>query len=322
MIVSFWLFILGSLACVFAPTIELLLAARMLQAFSAGGIVVSRAVVRDTVGAAEAASRMGYITMAMSVAPMIGPVIGGALDEVYGWQSTFMLTGAFGIIALAAVYLDLGETNLNPSKSLTEQFGAYPMLLKSKRFWGYTFTAAFISGGFYAFVGGGPYVASEMLHLSPSEYGFYFGIVSVGYLIGNFGSGRYSVRVGINRMMMTGNVVSLLGMLLSIGLFASGYEQPLALFGPMLFMGMGNGITLPNAAAGMVSVRPDLAGSASGLGGALQIGGGAAFSVLAAALLGPDTGPYPLIYVMILSALLAVLATFFVIYANRPGWPA
>src|SRR5690606_30519562 len=92
MLVSFLVFLLGTVAAIFAPTIEVLLGCRLLQAFSAAGMVLSRAIVRDTVGASEAASRMGYITMGMAVVPMIGPMIGGFLDEIYGWKAAFVLT--------------------------------------------------------------------------------------------------------------------------------------------------------------------------------------------------------------------------------------
>src|SRR5690606_156203 len=88
MLVSFAVFCVGTIAAVYAPTIEALLACRVLQAFSAAGLVLSRAIVRDTVGADEAASRIGYITMGMTLGPMIAPLLGGILDEAYGWRST------------------------------------------------------------------------------------------------------------------------------------------------------------------------------------------------------------------------------------------
>jgi DHA1 family bicyclomycin/chloramphenicol resistance-like MFS transporter len=317
MLVCMAIFLIGSVAAIFAPTIGFLLGCRLLQAFATAGIVLSRAIVRDTVEASEAASAIGYITMGMALVPMIGPMIGGVLDEIYGWQSTFVLTLVFGLVVFVLVHLDMGETNRSRSASFAAQFNTYPELLTSRRFWGYVFTAALTSGAFFAFIGGGPYVASEILMLTPSQYGVYFGIISVGYLLGNFLSGRLSTRIGINRMMLSGNLISAVGMLLSIALFLAGYNHPLSLFGPAFFTGVGNGVTLPNATAGMISVKPHLAGSASGLGGALQIGGGAVLSVLAAALLSPQTGPYPLLWVMFLSSAAAVVSTLYVMHVSR-----
>lgn len=317
MLVCFAIFLVGTLAAVYAPTVEALLLCRLLQAFSSAGMVISRAVVRDTVGTTEAASQIGYITMGMSVVPMVGPMVGGLLDELHGWQAGFWLSLAFGVIALIFVFVDLGETNKNRSDSLAAQFRAYPELLGSGRFWGYTLTAAFTAGAFFAFIGGGPYVATEMLGLTPSQYGFYFGIISLGYMVGNFLSGRFAKVAGINRMMLAGNVTAGLGMLLSIALFAGGFHHPLSLFGPAFFTGVGNGVTLPSANAGMISVKPHLAGSASGLGGALQIGGGAALSVLAGALLTPQSGPFPLLLVMLLSSGMGAAATAYVMHVAK-----
>jgi len=317
MLVCFGIFVVGTVAAVYAPTVEVLLLCRLLQAFSSAGIVISRAVVRDTVGTTEAASQIGYITMGMSVVPMVGPMIGGFLDELFGWQAGFWLTLGFGLVAITIVAADLKETNHNRSDSLLAQFRSYPQLLGSARFWGYALTAALTGGAFFAFLGGGPYIASEMLGLTPSQYGFYFGIISLGYMFGNFLSGRFARTAGINRMMLSGNIVAVSGMVLAIVLFQMGFYHPLSLFGPVFFTGVGNGLTLPSANAGVVSVKPQLAGSASGLGGALQIGGGAALSVLAGALITPQSGPFPLLWVMLLSSAGGIAATLWVISVSR-----
>ena len=316
-LVCFAVFLVGTVAAVYAPTVEALLFCRLLQAFASGGLVISRAVVRDTVGTTAAASQIGYITMGMSVVPMVGPMIGGFLDELYGWQAGFWLSLAFGVVALGFAFFDLNETNHNRSDSLAAQFSAYPQLLGSGRFWGYTLSATCTAGAFFAFIGGGPFIATEMLGLTPSQYGFYFGIISVGYMLGNFLSGRFAKVYGLNRMMLSGNVVAFSGMVLAIALFAGGIYHPLSLFGPVFFTGVGNGLTLPSANAGIVSVRPHLAGSASGLGGALQIGGGAALSMLAGALITAQSGPFPLLWVMLLSSAGGILGTLLVMHAAR-----
>ncbi len=317
MLVCLMIFLAGSIGAIYAPTIEVLLACRVLQAFSAAGMVLGRAIVRDTVGPDEAASKIGYVTMGMALTPMVGPVIGGFLDEAYGWKSTFIMTFLLGLLAFAIVYLDLGETNRNRTSSMTAQARAYPELLRSRRFWGYSLTAAFASGSFFAFLGGGPFVASEILGMRPSEYGFYFALLSAGYLVGNFLAGRYSRQLGINVMMMAGCTASVVGLGVGIALYYGGFTHPLFLFGPIAWVGIGNGLTLPNANAGLVSVRPHLAGSASGLGGSLQIGGGALLASIAGALLTAETGAGPLLWVMIGSAVCSVLAAFYVIHVAR-----
>ena len=319
MLTCLGIFVFGSLAAIWAPTIELLLAARVLQSFSVGGMVLARAVVRDTVETDEAASRIGYITMGMALVPMIAPTIGGVLDEIHGWQASFGLMFVFGIAVFCLAYFDLGETNRNTSASMMAQVRAYPQLFGSARFWGYTFTSAFASGAFYVLIGSGPFVAAVLLDLRPSEFGLYYGLLSFGYVVGNFMSGRYSRRVGLNRMMLAGNVVMTFGVVVSLILVAAGAQHAMALFGPLVLLGVGNGMTLPNANAGIVSVRPHLAGSASGLGGSLQLGISAAMSAVAGVAVTERTGVAAMLYLMLFCGVVAVAASLFVIYARQDG---
>jgi DHA1 family bicyclomycin/chloramphenicol resistance-like MFS transporter len=314
---SIAIFLLATIGCMLAPSIESFLAFRMLQAVIASGLVLSRAIVRDMVPPDAAASMIGYVTMGMSLMPMIGPMVGGFLDESFGWQAIFGVTFVFGAVVLVLCWVDLGETNTTPSTSFAAQFRTYPELARSRRFWGYAATAALASGAFFAFLGGGPWVATHVLGMTPSSLGFHFGFIAVGYMLGNFLSGRFAMGVGLNGMMLIGAAVTLSGMLLAIGLFAAGIQTPNSFFGSILFVGLGNGLLLPSANAGIVSVQPHLAGSASGLGGALMIGGGAALSVLAGSLLGEGTGAWPLLWVMLACAVLGTISTLYVIRVAR-----
>lgn len=316
-LIAFFIMILGTLVCIFATTIEVFLAGRIIQAASSAGLVLSRAIARDITKSTDAAVMIAYITMGMSLAPMIGPVIGGYLDELYGWQSSFYLTLGFGIFALALAYADLGETNLHRQNSLKEQISAYPELLRSRRFWGYAITAMFSSGAFFAFLGGGSLVANAVYGLSPSQYGFYFMFISLGYLLGNLISSRITKRIGINQMMLSGNIIVGLGLAASIIVLLAGYTHPFMFFGFIFFVGLGNGVTLPSASAGVVNVRPNLAGSASGLAGSLQLGGGAALSVIAGYTISAENGALPLSVVMLISVLCASLGTLYVMRVER-----
>ncbi len=316
-LVALAVFLVSTVVCFLTTNIWIFLVFRIIQATIASGFALSRAIVRDMVPTEQAASMIGYVTMGMALVPMIGPLIGGYLEEAYSWHASFYFLFVFGLIVFLAIYLDLGETNQDRSSSFSEQFRTYPELLRSRRFWGYSFTAAFGSGAFFAFLGGGPWVATNVLGLSPSRLGQYFMFVAGGYMFGNFLSGRYSTSLGTNRMMVLGSIVASAGMLLSIILFELGYLYPLSFFGPMFFVGVGNGLVLPNANAGMVSVRPRLAGSASGLGGAMMIGGGAGLSVFAGYLLEPGSNGMPLLILMFSSVFAGILSALYVIYIDR-----
>ncbi|MFQ5438690.1 MAG: multidrug effflux MFS transporter [Paracoccaceae bacterium] len=314
---GFAIFIVASVGCLLAQSIETFLAFRMLQTAIATGMVLSRAIVRDMVPPEQAASMIGYVTMGMSLVPMAAPALGGYLDELFGWQANFAILLAMGFLVAGIVWLDLGETNRHRSTSLLAQMRDYPHLFRSQRFWGYALTAAFASGSFFAFLGGAPFVAVHFFHLSSSGLGLYFGFVSMGYLAGNFISGRFSTRVGINRMLLIGSMVTFVGMVLSLLTLLSGFTHPLGFFGFMVTVGLGNGMVLPNANAGMLSVRPQLAGSASGLGGAVMLGGGASLAATTGAILTPASGPYPLLAVMVLTSALAILVTLFIMRVAR-----
>ncbi len=314
---GFALFALATLGCIYAQTVEVFLAFRMLQAVVVVGIVLSRAVVRDMVPQDQAASMIGYVTMGMAIVPMIGPAIGGLLDEAFGWQANFWLLFALGLATLWVCWRDMGETATERSTSFAAQFRQYPELLMSRRFWGYCLAAAFGAGAFFAYLGGAPYVGSEVYGLEPGTLGIYFGAPALGYFLGNWVSGRCSVRYGINRLIVVGTVLTSMGLAVSLTLFYAGLGSVNVFFGFMTFVGLGNGLVMPNANAGLLSVRPHLAGSASGLGGAIMIGGGAALSALAGALLQPGRGAYPLLWIMFLSSTMAVICITYVLQRER-----
>lgn len=314
---SLILFLIATAGTLLAPNATVFLVFRMAQAVIASGMVLSRAVVRDMVPDAQAASMIGYVTMGMSIVPMIGPVIGGVLDEALGWQANFALLALLGVIVLALVWYDLGETATIRRVSLMDQVRSYPALLKSQRFWGYVGCASFASGVFFAYLGGAPYVGNVVFGLSSSGIGLLFALTAVGYTLGNFIAGRYSVRVGMNRMVLWGALVTAGGLVGLLVLALAGVHSAIVFFGATAFVGAGNGMTLPNANAGMLSVRPELAGTASGLGGAIQIGGGAALAALASAVLGPGSDEMPLILLMLASSLMSLVSISWVIARAR-----
>ncbi len=311
------IFALASIGTFLATTIEMFLLCRMAQATVATGIVLSRAVVRDMVPQAQAASMIAYVTMGMALVPMFGPMIGGAIDEVFGWHATFLLLTACGIGVLGLVYFDLGETLTKGGLSFSEQFRSYPELFGSPRFWGYALGAAFASGSFFALLGGASFVAGTVFGLSPLWSGIALGAPAVGYATGNFLAGRYSVRMGINRMAVIGTIVIIAGLGTSLALGLAGISSALIFFGFCTFLGLGNGITLPNLTSGLLSVRPHLAGTASGLGAAMMVGGGAALAQVAGGLLNPQSGALPLQWLMFATGVVSLLCVLFVIWREK-----
>jgi len=311
------LFLLATLGCIFAPNAEVFLTFRICQAVVAVGTVLSRAAVRDMFEQDKAASMLGYVTMGMAVVPMIGPAIGGALDEAFGWSASFWLMLVLGALGWGLTWSDFGETAHKSGKTLVGQFREYPELFLSPRFWGYSMASALSSGAFFAYLGGAPFVGTVIYGMEAGRLGVFFGAPAIGYFLGNFLSGRFSVRIGVNRMVLWGGLVISVGIILSMLVLASGYGSEYSFFGFMTFVGLGNGMAIPNATSGAMSVRPHLAGTASGLSGALMLIGGAALSALAGLLLTPETGAMVLLAIMLASGFGGVVAILVVVRRER-----
>lgn len=314
---AFAIFLLATLGALLATDPVWFMAFRLLQAVVTTGFVISRAVVRDIVPADQAASMIGYVTMGMSLVPMIAPTLGGVLDETLGWRASFVAMGIAGLAVMALCAADLTETARGGGVPLRQQVATYPVLARSQRFWGYALAATLSAGSFYAYLGGAPFVGQVVLHLSPAEVGYWFAGPSIGYALGNFISARYSMRIGMNRMILAGAVSCSAFLIAAFLADLAGRLTPLVFFGAVGFMGLGNGMLLPNANAGMMSVRPELAGTASGLGGALAVAGGAGLAALAGALLHDDTGAAPLLVIMAGSAIASIGFILWVMIRER-----
>ncbi len=308
MLAGMVLFLAGTLICIAAESAAAFLAGRVIQAGSATGIALSRAVVRDLFPRDRAASMIGYVTMGLAVAPLIGPALGGVMDSLLGWHSVFWLLVVFGVVTLTMIWAYLPETAKATSAPVRAQFGAYRLLIGAPGFWRYAGTATLVSAVFFTFLGGAPFIASHQLGMSPAGYGLWFMACSMGYILGNFITGRLSARLGLERLMRVGSIITFASTLPPLALFLSGHLSAAALFLPMLFVGLGNGLAVPTSTAGGVSVRPEAAGAAAGLLGAVQIGGGAAASALASNLAHSPTA---------VAILMAVLGAAGVVLAFR-----
>lgn len=311
------IFLLATVGTLLAPTAGMFLTFRLLQSAIAVCMLIPRAVIRDLYDGSRAASMIGYVTMGMSVVPMFAPVIGGILDEAIGWQSNFAMMGGLALLVLVLAWRDMGETVRDGGLSLRQQVKNYPRLARSVRFWGYCGAATFSAGCFFAYLGGAPFVGQNVFGLTPAEVGYFFMAPSIGYLIGNFFSARFTGHFGINRMIVAGTITCLLALLPALAADLAGIVNPWIFFGAIAVTGLGNGMVLPNANAGMMSVRPELAGTASGLGGALTVAGGAALSALAGALLTPGAGATPLLVIMVASAAGGVVAIVWVLRREK-----
>jgi DHA1 family bicyclomycin/chloramphenicol resistance-like MFS transporter len=310
----------ASLMAILVGTIDSLIAARVLQAFGASaGIVVSRAIIRDLFDRNRAAAMIGLVATVMVVVPTLGPLIGGLLDVGFGWQAIFLFTAVTSALVVTWAAFALPETRgLNvPPGAGPSYFRDLAELARSAKFGGYVCAGTFGSATFFAFLGGGPHVIITLMQRSAAEYGVWFAISSIGYMAGNFGASRLSTRYGIDRMIWLGIGFEIAGVILSaiLTMFAMAWG-PVIVFGPQLVVNFGNGLLLPGAISGAVSVRAQAAGTAAGIVGFAQMALGAAIAQYSGTLLADSPTAVPL--AMLVVALVAALAVSFGLLVRRP----
>lgn len=276
-------FLLGSVLGAMAETTSVLFLARILEGAGSGvAFALSRAIIRDTASRDQAASQIASVTMVMVVAPMLAPYLGGQIETLAGWRAIFWFMTAVGAVVLLLTVATLPETapNLGARTSLLGVFSAFPILIRDSSFVTNVIALAMTSAAFFSFIAAAPYIVVETMGRGPDVYGAYFIMTAFGYMVGNFLMSRIAVTFGTRRLVRIGLMISCAGMTIALALALSPYWTPLTLFLPLVLNAIGNGMTIPGSTAAALSARPDLAGSAAGLMGALQLGAGALGTIL------------------------------------------
>jgi MFS transporter, DHA1 family, multidrug resistance protein len=294
---------LASFAAIFAVSIAALIAARIVQALGAStGQVVGRAIVRDLYDRERAASVLGLITSAVVLIPMLSPLVGGILDTAFGWQAIFIVVASFSFAVLAWATLVLPETRpARAAQSPPSRFMAdVRALAATRRFIGYALCQSLGSAPFYTFLGGAPYVTVDMMGRTSAEYGLWFIASSIGFIAGNLTSSRLTPVYGIDRMIGWGIAITIAGALVPTMLILIAPDAgPVVVFLPQTVISLGNGLLLPTSIAGAVSIRPQVAGTASGLTGFSQMAVGAGAAQLVSHALAGAASPLPLVAQML-----------------------
>ncbi|MGO4836474.1 MFS transporter, partial [Rhizobiaceae sp. 2RAB30] len=285
-LVAVSVFVVASIGCALAPNIYLFLMFRALQASIAACFAVALVMIKETSSEKEAASRMGYAAMGWAIAPMLGPTLGGLLNEVLGWRAIFVLLAISGAALLVVSFRDLKEPAARATAPKAGHLESYALLLGSARFWAYALCMACSMGTLYIFFSGAPLVVGPTLETSSATLGLYMGMVPAGFVLGSYLTGRIATRMSPGPTLVLARLSTCLGLACGLILAIAGGTHPLAFFGPCVFIGIGNGLTLPTANMGVMSERRELAGTAVGLAAAISIGGGAVIASVAGLFLG------------------------------------
>ena len=310
---SLSIFVAASIGCALAPNIGTFLLFRAMQACIGPCYSVALVIIKETSDERETASKFGYLAMGWALAPMVGPLFGGSLDELFGWRSSFVV---FAILGTAAYALSAREIRRSPlSRAHRNYLASYRLLLSSAQFWAYTLCMAASMGVLYVFLGGAPLVVGDALGGSSAKLGFYMGLVPTGFILGGYLAGRYASKTSLGATLVFARLLTCAGLLAGLVVSSLGITHILVFFAPCVFIGIGNGLTMPAANSGAWSVRPDLVGTAAGLTAAMRIGGGALIASIAGLFLAESI---PALFVMMLiSAALALLAALYAAFLDR-----
>ena len=312
-------FLGGSLLCAVAPNIEVLIVGRVVQgAGGAAGMVLARAIARDLYGPHGAANVIARLTMIMVVAPMVAPSIGGLVSDLFGWRAIFSVVfGAGVVIAIGALILlqeshhERGE--VESAVGMMRGFG----MLASPLFLCLALYPAFSSIIFFSFISGAPYLMVNVMGRPATEYGLFFVLIAGGFMCGNYIAVRYSHRVGQIPLMVSGMLLGLAGVATVAGIAAVAPLNPWTLCLPIVVTQIGQGMGMPNAQAGAISVFPHRAGTASALTGFLQM----MFAATASQLVGnlQNGTPWPLLLTMAFGVAGALTAAVLAWNIDRAG---
>jgi DHA1 family bicyclomycin/chloramphenicol resistance-like MFS transporter len=306
---SLGLFIAGSLAGIVAPTLEWLVAARVVQAFGGGAAMsVMRATILDHFGPAKAAGALAATATAILLAPMLAPTLGGLAIEWLYWRAVFALSGLLGCIVLLFAARNLRETRqADPAAGPSLRFwSSYRQLLGSREYLAYLVFGSCMVSMIYTFVTGAPYVAIDVLGVSPTRFGLLLFFPALASFAGFLVAARYSNRIGRARMMRSGAVLAFAGAAAMAAFAVAGIWHPLALFVPGMLIGFANAIAAPSSTIGAIACAPAIAGAASGLLGFLQLVTAAAATQVVATFTGHS--PVPLSMVLLVLCLAALVA--------------
>lgn len=280
------LFAVGSVGCALSDSMGAVVFWRVFQAMGACvGPMLSRAMIRDLYDASQAAQMLSTLVIIMAIAPIAGPLIGGALLKLASWQAIFWLMTGISVVLFFAV-TRLPETmpsEKRASGSIWDAFRNYGVLLTNKKFMQYTLCITFFYVAAYAFITGSPFVYINYFHVAPEHYGYLFGINIVGVMALSFANRVLVKRFRLPTLLRGASVIALIA---AVVLAVCAFNHILGIWGiivPVFFMFSMNGIlaACSNAVA-LDAVPNEMTGSAAALLGSLQYGSGIVSSLLLA----------------------------------------
>jgi DHA1 family bicyclomycin/chloramphenicol resistance-like MFS transporter len=265
------LYCVASLACALSTSIEMLIVARVFQALGgSGGIVLTRAIVRDIYSGARAGRELSLIGSVMALAPVLAPIAGGLVQTGFGWRATFLTLVIVGLLGAAIVLLLLPETlnaRVAEPVSMRSIFHSYRVVAHNPSYLTYLGIASASYAGLFAWISGAAFVLQNLYGLTPFDFGVAFALGSIGYMTGSALAARMVIRVGLDGMLGVGGCACAAGGLGMVVVVAFGLTSSLSLVLPVAVYLAGLGMVLPQSIAGAMTPFSERAGAASSLFG-------------------------------------------------------
>ena len=303
------LYVIGTVVCLSAGNVQIMIFGRILQACGGGvGAVLAGAIAVGKYGSANAAPVISLVAAVMAIGPMLAPSIGGILTDTIGWRSVFAVMLGLGVLVIVVATLLLPETRLQKQTAATpgQSLRVFASLLKSRTFMAYGLNAAFSMGAFFAFISAAPFVTVNIFERPSTEFGLWFVSIAIGYVVGNLLSAKMVKQKGGDWLIGVGSLLLLAATFAMPLMLQVGGWTPWAIFLPAAVMSFAAGLSIPNAQAAAIGHLPMAAGTASSLIGFLMLMSGAIASQIVGIM--QDGTPWPMVITMALMGFLSLAA--------------
>ena len=308
LLIGLLFFFVGSIISALAGSLTSLLVGRLVQSIGAGcGITLARAIARDVYGAEHLVKAIAYLTMFFALGGLLAPGVGGLLIDHLGWRSVFYFAGLIGFVIALSAYFVVPETGARmKANSGSPMVASFLELLRQPRFCALVIHTGCSTGTFLIVATASSTLMKELLHRPATEFGLYFAMVPLGFIIGTIISSRVGNRASVEHMILIGAFIALIAVFVQSALLLSGHVSPLVLFLPGSFITMAQGISLPFAQAGAMAAVPRLAGTAAGIGVFVQNFCGAGFAQIYGLI--ADGSPTPMMEMTAITVALGLVS--------------
>jgi Bcr/CflA subfamily drug resistance transporter len=281
--IGLFIFLIGTIICFSSNHISSLLIGRFIQGIGVGCVgAVGPAIVRDCFSGYRMIKAFSVVSMALAATPIFAPIIGGYLQEYYGWKANFSFLFVYALLILIVLIKFLPETSTPTKKKfrLKSALKDYQLVISNKFFLGAVFCMTLTFAGEMSYLLASPFLLQEKLGLSPVSYGWLALLTIGGFFIGSTSSSYFSKFYSSEKIILSGILSLILGSLCMATLAFSNVFSIISIVLPMIIYMIGAGLIYPNSLSLSVGRFPKKAGVASAVVSGAQMGGAGLLTII------------------------------------------